>query len=134
MTKNRYRLYWVETPSSEENCFVAARSKRAAEKYEEDGTGFDPGDCRATLLRNIDDDWVAEYRGNEELIGDFTAPFYVRPEDVHQLGITWRIVDGDDTFEYGDHHLVKQGDLNYLASLGEPPKLPLFAPLQTCWA
>jgi hypothetical protein len=51
-----------------------------------------------------------------------TTPFYVQPEDVHQLGIQRRVVEGDDVFEYGGYQYVKQGDLNYVASLGENPE------------
>ena len=43
-------------------------------------------------------------------------------EDVGQLGITWRVVEGDDQFEYGEDVYVKRGDLNFVASLGENPQ------------
>jgi hypothetical protein len=45
------------------------------------------------------------------------TPFYIQPEDVHELGIAWRIVEGDEVFVYGENHFVKQGTLNYFASL-----------------
>jgi FRG domain len=118
---NPFKLYWVEAPSPDENCFVAARSKRAAAKHEEDETGFDPGHCEATAIRALDNDWVAEYRGLETS-ENLATPFYVQPEDVHQLGIKWRVVEGDDIFEYGDHQYLKQGGLNYIASLGKNPQ------------
>jgi hypothetical protein len=116
-----FKLYWVETPSPEENCFVAARSKRAATKYEEQGTGFEPNSCKASLIRTLDNVWVTEYRCTEtsEIL---VTPFYVQPEDVHQLGIKWRVIEGDDIFEYSEDEYVKQGDLNYIASLGENPQ------------
>jgi hypothetical protein len=117
-----FKLYWVATPSPEENCFVAARSKRAAAKYEEDGTGFDPGDCEAVLVRSLDSAWVEQYCKSEDLPTDGTVPFYVQQEDVHQLGIKWKIVEGDDVFEYDGRAYVKQGDLNYVASLGDNPE------------
>ena len=120
--KTSFTLYWIETPSAEENCFVAARSKSAAARYEENGTGFDYGDCQATAVRVLDSDWIAHYRRNETP-EDITAPFYVQPEDLHDLGVEWRIVEGDDVFEYRDHRFVKQGDLNYLASLGDEPEV-----------
>ena len=110
-----FKLYWVETPSAEENCFVAARSKRAAEKYEEDGTGFAPHDCEATPIRELDEKWISQYcdaQGAKKV-----TPFYVQAEDVHELGIAWRIVEGDDVFVYGNGHFRKQGTLNYFASL-----------------
>lgn len=113
-----FKLYWVETPSPEENCFAAARSKRAAAKYEEDGTGFDVHDCEATLIRELDDEWVRRYcelKSNNEKI----TPFYVQPEDVHELGISWRVVEGDDVFFYGNQRFLQQGALNYFASLGK---------------
>jgi hypothetical protein len=122
MKRHPFTLFWVKTPSPEENCFVAARSKRAAAKHEEDGTGFDPGDCEATAIRPLENDWVVEYRGAKKS-KDLVTPFYVQPEDVHQLGIKWHIVEGDDVFEYGGRRYVKQGALNYVASLGENPEV-----------
>jgi hypothetical protein len=32
------------------------------------------------------------------------------------------VVDGDDVFTYSDREYVKQGDMNYLASLGDDPE------------
>ena len=119
--KRPFKLYWVKTPSPDENCFVAARSQRAAAKYEEDVTGFDPGDCDATEIRVLDEDWVNQYRGtktSETLV----TPFYIQPDEVHKLGIKWRVVEGDDVFEYGGRQYSRQGDLNYVASLGEKPQ------------
>lgn len=112
------KLYWVETPSPEENCFVAARSKRAAAKYEEDGTGFDVHDCEATLIRGLDDEWVRRYCELKSS-SDKITPFYVQPEDVHELGISWRVIEGDDVFVYGEQRFHQQGALNYIASLGK---------------
>jgi hypothetical protein len=111
-----YKLYWVATPSPEENCFVAARSKRSAEKFEEDGTGFNPRDCVAEFVLQLNNTWVAQYLRN----GDSSAiePFYVQFEDVRELGIEWRVIEGDDVFECNGKRYVKQGDLNYIALLG----------------
>jgi hypothetical protein len=115
-TMQPFRLYWVETPSAEENCFVAARSKRAAERFEENGTGFDLNDCEATPIRQLDDEWVSRYRATDAA-EELATPFYVQTEDVHELGIAWRIVEGDDVFVYGNQTFLKQGTLNYFASL-----------------
>jgi FRG domain len=112
-----FKLYWVETPSPEENCFVAARSKRAAARYEEDGTGFESGSCEAVLMRSINADWIAKYRDVEG-----SCPFYVQPEDVHTLDVKWSVVEGDDVFAYNGRQYVKEGELNYIASLGNDPK------------
>ena len=120
--KGSFKLYWVETPSPEENCFVAARSKRDAAKYEEDGTGFDPGDCNALLLRPISPDWVAKYYAKEASPNYVAGPFYVQPEDVHELEVKWNVVEGDDVFAYNGHQYVRQGSLNYIASLRDDPK------------
>ena len=117
-----FKLYWVETPSAEENCFVAARSKRAAESFEENGTGFDVNDCEATPIRQLDDEWVSQYRSNEAA-DKLAYPFYVHLEDVHELGIDWRIVDGDDVFLFGSKTFRKQGALNYIASLAKRREL-----------
>jgi hypothetical protein len=117
--KKPFKLYWVETPSAEENCFVAARSERAAARYEEDGTGFDRGDCEASLIRLLDSAWVETYYKDEETSHDDVDAFYIQPEDVHQLGVQWRVIEGDDVFEYEGHEYLKQGDLNYIASIGD---------------
>jgi hypothetical protein len=111
-----YKLYWVTTPSPEENCFVAARSKRSAAKFEEDSTGFDPGDCTAELVLALTDAWMA--RSPREKGSSAIWPVYVQFEDVLELGIEWRVIEGDDVFEYRGKRYVKQGDLNYIASLG----------------
>jgi hypothetical protein len=120
--KGAFKLYWVETPSPEENCFVAARSKRAAARYEEYGTGFDPGSCSAALIRSIEPEWIKQYCGKVPHPEGNGAAFYVQPEDLHQLDVKWSVVEGDDVFEYHSHQYVKQGDFNYLASLGTDPK------------
>ena len=122
MTKTNppYKLYWIETPSPEENCFVAARSKRSAAKYEEDSTGFDPRDCSAEFVLSLNESWVTKYLRSKDLPAN--GPFYVNFDDVHKLGIQWRVLDGDDVFEYNDSMYVKQGDMNYLASLGRKPQ------------
>lgn len=112
----QFKLYWVETPSPEENCFIAALTKRAAAKHEEDESGFDPGDCTATLVRLLDSEWVAEYLGHPSPA--LTEPFYIQFEYLHELGITRNAIEGDDVFEYAGISYVKQGDLNYIASLG----------------
>lgn len=120
MKKTPFTLYWVETPAPEENCFVAARSSRAATIYEEDGTGFNRGDCKATAIRRLDDDWVTSYLVDEK-VKTRSSPFYVQPEDVHSLGIERRIVEGDEVFEFNDQVFIAQGTMNYLASLADPP-------------
>ena len=120
--KRPFKLYWVETPAPEENCFVAARSKRGAAKHEEDGTGFDPNDCSAELIQQLDPEWVNRYYGDgKPPISDVNA-FYVQPEDVGQLGINWTVVEGDDVFYYDGRRYLRQGALNYVASLGKKPK------------
>jgi len=120
--KRPFKLYWVETPAPEENCFVAARSKRGAEKYEEDGTGFDPGGCKADLICPLDPDWIEEYCGDSDPPIDELSAFYVQPEDVAPLGIEWLMIEGDDVFRYQGNEYVRQGTLNYLASLQEHPR------------
>lgn len=120
--KRPFKLYWVETPSPEENCFVAARTKKIAEEYEEGGTGFDPGDCKATLVRPLDPSWPEEYCRDKSTISTAEDAFYVYVDDLHHLGIRWRTVEGNDVFEYSGMEYVKQGDINYIASLGDEPR------------
>lgn len=109
--KRAPKLYWVETPSPEENCFVAAHSRRSAAKYEEDGTGFGLGDCVAQLVMPLNPNWIARKYANKGY------PAYIQFEDVNQLGIKWNVIEGDDVFTYGSRKYVKQGDINYIASL-----------------
>lgn len=96
--KRPFKLYWVETPSPEENCFVAARSKRGAEKHEEDGIGFNPSDCKGELLRTLDSKWVKQYYGAAQPPLEQVSAFYVQPEDVDQLGFEWVVAPGDWIF------------------------------------
>jgi hypothetical protein len=120
--KAPFKLYWVETPSPEENCFVAARSKTAAARHEENCTGFNPGDCSALYERDLNQDWVAtKYRDESEPIEKASA-FYVLDEALAEVGVTYTIVDGDDLYQYGEQEFLKQGDMNYLSSLGDEPK------------
>jgi hypothetical protein len=49
----RWNVYWVETPASEENCFVVAKTARSAARYEEEFSGFGPGDCKAELVKTL---------------------------------------------------------------------------------
>jgi hypothetical protein len=123
--KELFSLYWVKTPSAVENCFVAAQSKQAAASFEEGGTGFDYGDCVAELVRHLDREWVAQYRDVDRSLVDHLGPFYVLDEDLHQLGIQSRVVEGNDIFEYEGRQYEKEGDLNYIASLAEKPESAL---------
>jgi hypothetical protein len=50
---SNWKLYWVVAPSADENCFVVARNRRSAAKFEEDFTGFGPGDCTAVAVKTI---------------------------------------------------------------------------------
>ena len=47
---------------------------------------------------------------------------FIAARDLHQLDVKWSVVEGDDLFEYRGRQYVKQGDFNYLASLGSDPK------------
>jgi hypothetical protein len=88
----------------------------------EDGTGFDRGDCDATLVKILDPAWIKSYRGNKAQTSAPLVPFYVQPKDVHELGIKWSIVEGDDVFAYDGQHYVKQGAFNYIVSLEDSPR------------
>jgi hypothetical protein len=94
-----YKLFFVETPSPEENCFVISATKALAAKFEEDGTGFNRGDCVATYVRDVDQEWLDQYVSNEE--AGRTA-WYLTPDCYEGLGIKQTVLDGDDVFTYND--------------------------------
>lgn len=120
--KSPLKLYWVETPSPEENCFIIAHNKRAAARYEEDSTGFNPGDCKAELVRALQPDEVISIYGNrDEDIKDVSA-FYVYDRDLEKLDINSTVIEGDDVFTYGEREYSRQGGMNYIASLTREPR------------
>jgi len=57
----RYKVFFVETPSPEENCFVIAATEASAAKLEQEETGFNPGDCHATYVRDVEPKWLNRY-------------------------------------------------------------------------
>jgi hypothetical protein len=51
---SKWGLYWIDILGDrEENCFVIARNAKEAARFEEDASGFDPGDAKARLVRRI---------------------------------------------------------------------------------
>lgn len=115
------KLYWVDTPSAEENCFVVARSKAAAARYERCGSGFGKDDCEAEYLLTPDLEWLASVTPEEAELDDVVA-FYAQPRDVTKLGIGWVIMDGDDYFSWGNREFFRQGGMNWIASFYEEPR------------
>ena len=95
-----YKLYFVDTPSPEENCFVVARTARTAAKFEQANSAFDPGDCKATLLCRPDDEWIVRVKPDKD--EDWIDAFYVLPKEVTELGVKWLIMDGDNYFTLGE--------------------------------
>ncbi|MDX2335866.1 FRG domain-containing protein [Brevundimonas vesicularis] len=115
------KLYWVETPSAEENCFVVARSKAAAARYERNGSGFGTEDCVAEYLLTPDVSWLSSVAPDGVLLDEIVA-FYAQPEDVVELGVGWVIMDGDDYFSWGEREFFRQGGMNWIASVYEKPR------------
>ncbi len=115
-----YKLYFVETPSAEENCFVVARHSRTAARYEQSSSGFDPGDCRAIFLLQPGIEWLSRMR--PEPAEDWIDAFYVQPEDVVELGIKWAVMDGDDYFTWNGDEFFRQGGMNWVASFSPEPR------------
>ena len=50
-----WKVYWVRTPSPDEDCFVVAKNPRQAARLEEGGSGFDSGDATAEYVLSIPD-------------------------------------------------------------------------------
>ncbi len=115
--KPPFKLYWVETPSAEENCFVVARTRRGAARFEEDNTGFDPNDCDAELIMRLDEKWLSTTYGYDDTRIEELDGHYVQDEELATLGIKRRVIDGDDVYDIDGFEYRRQGDLNYVASL-----------------
>jgi hypothetical protein len=121
---NKYKLYFVETPSAEENCFVPATLGVSAAKFERDESGFNGKACKATFVRDLTPEWVKDYLGREEQGEEHsgTSCFYVMENDLLSLGVSWRIIEGDDHFYYKDKEFIRQVVFNYIADIKEDGK------------
>lgn len=105
-----WKLYSVTIDSApEENCFIIARTALQAERFEENSTGFDPGDAFAEELLTLDSELEAEAisRHGAELEADAIGskakrngkpahpwPGYAREWLLEKLGKTEKRVDG----------------------------------------
>jgi len=47
-----WKLYWVES-TPDENCFVVAKTRRSAEKHDEEIADVESHGCKATFVRAI---------------------------------------------------------------------------------
>lgn len=112
------RLYWVECPDRVENTFVVASSRESASRFEEDSTGFDRGDCNATLVTDLDPAWVKKSYSKTKQVNDCPDPFYPTSEDLRDLGIHTYIFDGDEIFCFRGVEYAKLADTTYVAGLG----------------
>ena len=64
-----WKLYWVENDDVPlENCFVVARSKRSAEKHDEEIADYEPGDCTAKLVKVIPPEVLEAWEGEENRV------------------------------------------------------------------
>jgi len=89
-----FKLYWVETPAPEENTFVVARTRRAAARFEEDGTGFDVGDCHAVLVSSLSEEFVRKACGTRETSISKTTAFYLSGMELQNLGVEFSVLKG----------------------------------------
>jgi hypothetical protein len=98
-----WNLYWVETPSADENCFVVARTRRSAANYEEECSGFDRGDCTASPVMTIPTKLVNRHKvlkrhsSNGELGDGEQTP---RAQECPGYAREWLLVELGAQFKY----------------------------------
>lgn len=104
-----WKLYWLTTPSTEEDCFVVAKSARQAASIDEDECGFDSGTVSAEVVLTIPKHiertaakrhriWLRE-NGHEEEAEKRNIkvwPNYARPWLLKLLGAQEKVVQGRD--------------------------------------
>jgi hypothetical protein len=118
----RWNLYWVETPASEENCFVVARNARSAASLEEDNSGFNRRDCRAELVKPLPESLqgsrVSPVSSAIDTVGwqqDHTFPGYARGWLLKRLGAVFkRREDADITVIDGKEYRAAGIEETYL--------------------
>jgi hypothetical protein len=114
--KPGFKLYWVDSASPEESCFVAARTARAAARLEERHCGFDTGSCEANLVAKLDQTtalrWFGRRRRSEFEKAD---AFYVQDDEASEVGVLSSVYDGDHVFKFGDREFIRQGFGNWIA-------------------
>jgi len=106
-----HKLFFVETPVPEENCFVIPPDKSLAARYVRNSTGYD-GDCETFYVRDIDSQWLENYLLDYP-DADKSRVWYLYEYAFRELDIGHTIIDGNDIFFYGTKEFHKQGDLNY---------------------
>jgi len=103
-----WRLYWVTCPSGEENCFVIAKNTRQAASFEEGGSGWDSGECRAELIQTVPTSVIAKIKKDRKAIElergsssrartDELFPAYAHNWVLELLGAKLRVIAGKDT-------------------------------------
>ena len=99
---NGWKLYWVEVLSSpDENCFVIAKNKTSAAKYEVDSSGFNRGDACAEFVayipNRLENIALRNYRNNERFnINEHPWPGYAKPWILKALGSEFFVQDGNN--------------------------------------
>jgi hypothetical protein len=107
-TRPTYKVFFVETPSPEENCFVIAINKASAAKFERDSSGGH--DCDALFVRNLTDDWAEKYLSKYSG-SNIPKAWYLYEDFYEELGIFHTMLEGDDVFIHGDNISRKQGEV-----------------------
>ena len=95
-----WNLYWVRTPSPEEDCFIVAKTPRTAAKLEEEMSGFDPSDAQVEFVKSIPKECETIARKKKE-----KWPFYAREWLLEKLGAQFKPLNGRDvTIIDGKHY------------------------------
>ena len=126
-----WKLYWLTTPSTEEDCFVVAKSARQAASIDEDECGFDPGTVSAEVVLTIPKYieraatkshriWLREngYEEEAEKRNIKVWPNYARPWLLKLLGIQEKVVQGRNVADLT--RLVKKLSEGLWLFRGEP--------------
>jgi hypothetical protein len=103
----KWKLYWVTTPSPDEDCFVVAKSPRSAARLEEDGSGFDVGDAQAEMVAVVPDEfeeiaiklyrtWLNENGSSNVKPRENISPWpdYAREWLLEKIGAEFKIQNG----------------------------------------
>lgn len=131
-----WNLYWVHIPGdADEDCFVVARTAREAARFEEENSGFAPGDAIARLIRRIPAalESAGTVRHRERLksegkwgkrgYGRHPWPDYARDDEVvlNFFGARTIYRDGRKTTVIGNRHFSPQSFEKVY--FGESPRL-----------
>ena len=99
-----WKLYWVES-SPEENCFVVAKTRKSAERHDEEVAGDGSVECAAKRVMGLSSEVLAAWSRHERENGDppedgFSATNermgYVFKDFLKLLGAEFKFLDGEE--------------------------------------